>query len=327
VNTAFLGIGAVLANLIGTTGASVLLIRPLLRINRGRARIAHLPIFFIFVVSNLGGLLTAARGSAAVPRLPERRAVLLDAGALEGWLLANSLVLGIFLVWDWLAARGETLRRRRAARRSRCKASSTSPCSRGSWAASCCSARCLAAWARCWARRSCSSCPALAQADTQGAARSERLHLGADPRGRDPLHRHLRVHGARARDAVAPRRELRHHAALAVLLLTGGLSGFLDNAPTYLAFSTLAAGSSDFGVLVRDQAPGLNGPLILQAISCGAVFLGAMTYIGNGPNFMVKAIADGAGYKMPSFFGYLGYSCLVLLPVFVIVTFVFFPPM
>ena len=106
--------------------------------------------------------------------------------------------------------------------------------------------------------------------------------------------------------------------------LTGVLSAFLDNAPTYLTFATLAAGSTEFARLVGDQVPGLDGPLVLKAISCGAVFMGALTYIGNGPNFMVKAIADEAGFRMPSFFGYLVYSCLILLPVFVLVTVLFF---
>ncbi len=73
---------------------------------------------------------------------------------------------------------------------------------------------------------------------------------------------------------------------------TGLLSSALDNAPTYLAFATLAAGSNDFNLLVENRVPALDGPLVLQAISCGAVFMGALTYIGNGPNFMVKAIAE-----------------------------------
>src|SRR5262249_41640492 len=100
--------------------------------------------------------------------------------------------------------------------------------------------------------------------------------------------------------------------------LTGLLSSFLDNAPTYLTFGTLAAGSEDFRVLVRDEVVGVNGPLVLQAISCGAVLMGALTYIGNGPNFMVKAIADEAGYHTPSLFGYLAYSFPILLPVFIL---------
>jgi Na+/H+ antiporter NhaD/arsenite permease-like protein len=101
---------------------------------------------------------------------------------------------------------------------------------------------------------------------------------------------------------------------------TGVLSAFLDNAPTYVSFATLAAGSNNFAPLMIDK------PLILQAISVGAVFMGAITYIGNGPNFMVKAIADAAGYQMPSFFGYLLYSGPILLPIFALVTYLFFLP-
>jgi Na+/H+ antiporter NhaD/arsenite permease-like protein len=108
--------------------------------------------------------------------------------------------------------------------------------------------------------------------------------------------------------------------------LTGGLSSFLDNAPTYVTFATLAAGSSDFSLLMAPQGAVPNGPKILEAISCGAVFMGANTYIGNGPNFMVKAIADQAGYPTPSFFGYMAYSGAVLLPVFGLVMLLFFRP-
>ena len=88
----------------------------------------------------------------------------------------------------------------------------------------------------------------------------------------------------------------------------------------------MAAGSNDFHVLVANQAAGLDGPMVLGAISCGAVFMGALTYIGNGPNFMVKAIAEQAGYRPPSFFGYSLLAGAVLLPVFVLVTWIFFLP-
>jgi Na+/H+ antiporter NhaD/arsenite permease-like protein len=90
---------------------------------------------------------------------------------------------------------------------------------------------------------------------------------------------------------------------------TGALSSFLDNAPTYLVFFKTV------------QDPSVGGPtggvdaLMLTAISLGAVFMGAMTYIGNGPNFMVKAIAETSGVRMPSFFGYMAYSCGILLPI------------
>jgi Na+/H+ antiporter NhaD/arsenite permease-like protein len=98
--------------------------------------------------------------------------------------------------------------------------------------------------------------------------------------------------------------------------LTGMLSSFLDNAPTYLVFFSTASGNPDL----------LMGPLAqtLVAISAGAVFMGANTYIGNAPNFMVRAIAQERGVPMPSFFAYMGWSAVLLLPLFVLVTFVFF---
>ena len=101
---------------------------------------------------------------------------------------------------------------------------------------------------------------------------------------------------------------------IAYFWLTGVLSAFLDNAPTYLVFFELAGG----------DAAALMGKLVatLAAISMGAVFMGALTYIGNAPNFMVYAIATERGVKMPSFFGYMLWSCAVLLPVFALLTFV-----
>ena len=94
---------------------------------------------------------------------------------------------------------------------------------------------------------------------------------------------------------------------------SGALSSFLDNAPTYLVFFQTAQGDSP----AAGPTAGVD-PLILTGISLGAVFGGAMTYIGNGPNFMVKAIAEKSGVKMPSFFGYMVYSCLILLPILVL---------
>ena len=99
---------------------------------------------------------------------------------------------------------------------------------------------------------------------------------------------------------------------------TGALSSFLDNAPTYLTFLALAKGLG-----LAPEVVGVSHE-VLVAISLGAVFMGANTYIGNGPNFMVRSIAEERGVKMPSFGGYMLYSGAVLLPVFVIVTLVFF---
>ena len=99
---------------------------------------------------------------------------------------------------------------------------------------------------------------------------------------------------------------------------SGMLSSFLDNAPTYLTF--LALGQ---GLQLPAEVVGVPAD-ILVAISVGSVAMGANTYIGNAPNFMVKAIAEEAGVKMPSFFGYMVYSGAILLPLFVVVTLVFF---
>jgi Na+/H+ antiporter NhaD/arsenite permease-like protein len=113
---------------------------------------------------------------------------------------------------------------------------------------------------------------------------------------------------------------------------TGGLSSFLDNAPTYLTFTSLAVGVVNTldpaASLEAEDLLGLvnhpTGHLLLKAISCGAVFMGANTYIGNGPNFMVKAIAEQNGVPMPHFFGYMLWSVAFLIPLFIVVTLVFF---
>ena len=109
---------------------------------------------------------------------------------------------------------------------------------------------------------------------------------------------------------------------------TGVLSSFLDNAPTYKTFAAAACGlkhldpEAHLGELLKPEVVG--GAQLLAAISCGAVMMGANSYIGNGPNFMVKAIAEENGLKMPGFFGYMLYSTLVLLPMFGVITWFFF---
>jgi Na+/H+ antiporter NhaD/arsenite permease-like protein len=107
--------------------------------------------------------------------------------------------------------------------------------------------------------------------------------------------------------------------------MSGGLSSFLDNAPTYLTFTAMASG------VVGSSAENLKGllqsdlgRLLLRAVSSGSVFMGANSYIGNGPNFMVKSIAEHHHVKMPTFGGYLIYSGTILVPLFIILTFIFF---
>ena len=111
---------------------------------------------------------------------------------------------------------------------------------------------------------------------------------------------------------------------------SGVLSSLLDNAPTYLSFASAALGAlSPPGgetIGVHELLADPLGNRLLIAISIASVFFGANTYIGNGPNFMVKAIAEEDGYRMPSFFGYMLYSGLILLPIFGLVTYLFFRP-
>ena len=108
---------------------------------------------------------------------------------------------------------------------------------------------------------------------------------------------------------------------------TGLLSGFLDNAPTYLNFLSAAMGKYALDVNVKTQVQEfvVHDEIYLQAISVAAVFFGALTYIGNGPNFMVKSICERAGISMPSFFTYMiKYSFIILIPIFAIVWYIFF---
>ena len=112
---------------------------------------------------------------------------------------------------------------------------------------------------------------------------------------------------------------------------SGALSSFLDNAPTYVTFASLACGVVGGQVGQTIDPSNLDqllahaqGALFLKAVSCGSVFMGANTYIGNGPNFMVKAIAEENQVKMPSFFGYMAWSVGILIPLFIVVTLLFF---
>ena len=105
--------------------------------------------------------------------------------------------------------------------------------------------------------------------------------------------------------------------------LTGILSGFLDNAPTYLIFFNLAGSAVPEGTIIAEYLM-REVPNTLMAISAGAVFMGAMTYIGNAPNFMVQSIAEENNVKMPSFIGYMLWSTLILVPIYIILSFIIF---
>ena len=340
-NTALLAAGTALASLMGTTGASVLLIRPVLRANAHRKRRTHIFVFFIFLVSNIGGallpmgdpplylgflrgipffwplsnlvgpfllcavvLLVAfwlldrwhyAREAQPLPATPDAPP------AIAGWVNVALLLLIIGVVlaqgfWEPgdVTLLGETVAMERLAGMAAfiaitCVSLAWTPAGLRAanhfhWLPITEVAKLFAAIFLCMA-------PALAM-----------LRAGAN-------------------GPFAPLVALTSDAAgqpvpWVYFWLTGALSSFLDNAPTYLVFFNLAGGEPAW--LTGAGAP------VLVAISCGAVFMGANTYIGNAPNFLVQAIVEDEGVPMPSFFGYFGWACLWLLPLFVLVTFVFF---
>ena len=340
-NTGFLAFGSVLANVVGTTGASMLLIRPLLRTNRQRRHTRHLPVFFIFTVSNLGGLLTPLGDPPLFLGFLHGVPFLWTLSLWRPWLVVNGIVLGLFLVWDTLAYLREPgralVRDIRQAEPLRLRGWVNFILLAGILAVVLLQSRQVSGPVRQWLSRLFDT-PDLTLSHLGGAAAMAvlaLLSLALTPRGVRAANEfgwgaitEVAVLFAGIFVAMVPALELVkfHRASFGVtepwqfFWLTGALSSFLDNAPTYMTFATLAAGSDDFSGLVREA------PRVLAAVSCGAVFMGANTYIGNGPNFMVKAIAEEAGYRMPSFFGYMLYSGLILLPVFGLVTYLFFGP-
>ncbi len=339
VNLTFLVIGAVLASFIGTMGASMVLIRPLLRANSERVRSRHTVVFFIFAVSNIGGLLTPLGDPP------------LFLGFLRGvpftwtfrlwpqWLLGTVLVLGIYAVLERWYFRKEPA----AARRMDVQDYVPMRLKGG--------LNVLLLIAVIGAVLFSSPLAELGKALHFPFMRELILvavvviSLTLAPRGPRASNHfswgpivEVAVLFAGIFATMIPALALLQARGGAIGLtqpwhyywVTGGLSSFLDNAPTYLTFASLAqgqAGVSSIGALTATQLlPGLTASAanFLAAISCGAVMMGAMTYIGNAPNFAVKCIAEKSGLKMPSFFGYMAYSLAVLVPVFLIETLVFF---
>ena len=315
-NAGFLAIGSVLASIIGTTGASMLLLRPLLQTNAERRHVKHTVIFFIFLVSNVGGMLTPLGDPP------------LFLGYLQGvpfawtfrlwpvWLLLVVALLVIYVVWDSREFARESMA---AIMRDRQRVEPL---------------RMRGALNVIWLAGL-----VLAVAFLRAPLREIAIvALAALSLWRTPREVH-RANGFTASPMVEvavlffgifltmiPALELLHlrGGELGVrhpwqfFWASGVLSSFLDNAPTYLTFLALGQGLGLAGEVVG--VPNL----ILAAISVGSVAMGANTYIGNAPNFMVKSIAEEAGIKMPSFFGYMLYSGAILLPLFVVVTLIFF---
>jgi Na+/H+ antiporter NhaD/arsenite permease-like protein len=341
LNTALLALGAALASVMGTTGASMLLIRPLLAANERRRHKAHLVVFFILLVGNIGGALTPLGDPP------------LFIGFLKGvdffWttralavptLLLVAVLLGVFYALDCRLQRNEPA---------------------------------LAATAKREPVRLEGSINFLLVATVVGAVLLSGLWnpgvefevLGASLEVQHLARDALLIALALASLAITPAAVREHNAfhwspmvevaklfaaifitiipviamlsagrsgafATVVAMVTDGggeprnamyfwttgvLSAFLDNAPTYLVFFNLAGG--DAAILMGP------GKATLGAISMAAVFFGALTYVGNAPNFMIRAIAEDRGVAMPSFFGYLAWACVILLPLLAVVAAIF----
>ena len=344
LNVTIMAIGAVLASVMGTTGASVLLIRPLIRANDNRKSVAHVVVFFIFIVSNAGGSLTPLGDPP------------LFLGFLKGvdffWtakhifpetLFLISALLAIFFVIDTWHYRREGV--------TRVDPTSDTPSFGLDGAINFLPlllVMCLVLMSGTWK-------PGISFNVYGTEVALPSLLRDVALVGVTFLSLAITPVGVRAANhySWAPMTEVAKlfigifltmvpvlamlkageggaFAAVARALtgpdgqplpwayfwFSGILSGLLDNAPTYLVFFNLAGG--DATVLMNTLAP------TLAAISAGSVFMGANSYIGNAPNFMVKAIAEDRGICMPSFFGYMAWSCCVLLPLFGVMTLIWF---
>lgn len=333
VNTLFLGIGAILASLMGTTGAAMLLIRPVLETNKQRKHTVHTVLFFIAIVANAGGLLTPL-GDPPLFLLYLR-------GAPFTWFLKlapeafiiDIVLLATYYIMDRINYAKESVKD--IAR----DVTEVKPL------------RLEGAVNFIWLLGIVAS---VAFINEQYI---EVIKTGS------PYWKFLRE-GAiilmMVLSLITTKRKVREanrftwdpilevaflfigifitmtpaliflqehassmglHSPLHFFFATGALSGFLDNAPTALAFHSVASGLPEAaGVSYVAGIP----EILLKAISMGAVLFGSMTYIGNGPNFMVKAIAEAEGIKMPSFFAYMyKFSLIILLPLFAIIGILF----
>ncbi|HEY9108772.1 MAG TPA: sodium:proton antiporter [Roseateles sp.] len=328
LNAGIMALGAALASFMGTTGASMLLIRPLIRANDNRRHNAHVVVFFIFIVSNVGGSLTPLGDPPLFLGFLQGVGFLWTAEHLWGeTLFLLAALLAVFWAIDaWLYRKegftptdptpdAPQLGLEGAINLAPLAVAIALVLMSGTWKPGIV----FDLWG--------TPLPLQALVRDTGLVAVTTASLLITPAGvREknqfswaPMQEVAKLFIAIFLTMVPVIAMLKAGpsgvfapvaAALdspaAYFWLTGGLSSVLDNAPTYLAFFNLAGGDA--------QKLMGEGAAVLAAISGGAVFMGAMTYIGNAPNFMVKAIAEERGVKMPSFGGYLLWSCAVLLP-------------
>src|SRR6266550_3491764 len=340
VNTGMLGLGAVLANVLGTTGASVLLIRPLLRANKRRKRVAHIVIFFIFVVANCGGLLTPIGDPPLLLGFLKGVPFSWTLRLWPQWLAINGILLVVFNLWDQWALDKDEKELPGSQHEEvliheplRIQGVGEMVILLGIILTILAAGR-AAAGGQPWDRNARDllivALAVIGFLAGSGERRAMNLFTFA------PIIEVAIIFAAifatmapvlEILNAWAARPDFALKTPAHFFWASGALSSVLDNAPTYLAFAASAAGLhgvAPHGPYIGTLALDPRAAQLLAAISTGAVFMGANTYIGNAPNFMVKAIAEENGVRMPSFFGYMAYSLGILLPLFVLVSLVFF---
>ena len=343
MNTALLAIGTVLAGWMGTTGASMLLIRPMIRANDDRRHKIHVFVFFIFLVSNIGGALTPLGDPPLFLGFLKGVSFFWTTTHLFSEMLVCAIVLlAVFYALDsyWYRREGRPKRDPTPETPVRIEGGVNiillgvivgAVLASGTWKPGIHFTvfhvtlelqnimRDLVLVAICFLSLKLTS---RASRIDNGFSWGPMLEVAKLFAGIFiTIAPALAILKAGKEGVMAPLVALvtgpdGQPNDIWYFWLTGILSSFLDNAPTYLVFFNLAGG--DPSVLTGALAS------TLAAISCGAVFMGANSYIGNAPNFMVKAVVEEAGIRMPSFFGYMAWSCVILLPLFVLLTVIFF---
>ena len=348
VNTAFLAIGGILASFIGTTGASMLLIRPMLRANEKRMKKVHMVIFFIFIVSNGGGMLTPLGDPPLFLGFLRGVPFLWTLKLLAPWALVNGILLFVFNFLDQAVLNKEEKERPGSQLEEVQQVKVPLKIEGGInflWLLGVIGLNAGIGYfghENHWSED-------LQKALLVGGM-GALIGLSLKTTSRDVRQANKFTWGPIIEVAVifvgifitmVPATQLLEEMgksgdikmahAWQFFWGSGVLSSFLDNAPTYVTFASLACGvvggihnvtidPSNLADLLKYP----EGVLFLTAVSCGSVFMGANSYIGNGPNFMVKAIAEENQVKMPSFFGYMAWSVGILIPLFIVVTFLFF---
>ncbi len=362
VNSVILLIGAVLASIIGTTGAAMLLIRLLLETNQQRKYKVHTVVMFIFCVCNCGGCLTPLGDPP------------LFLGYLKGieftwtlfalwpaWLFVNVIVIGFYFLWDtiWFYPR-ESKEDKVADNAAKTSLNITGLALNAPLLVGVVLAVALLAPTKMVPGTEWYPWYFLREAVQLGLCMIS-LFFGSRAIRKDNAFNFLAIGEVAAlffgificmqvplqilnfegKNLVAAVQEKTGADEKQLFFWsTGALSSVLDNAPTYVVFMETAKSLSpntveelkkdpkwgpeyEQGNMIAVGNTGFIDHFLLVAVALGAVFMGSMTYIGNGPNFMVKAIAEQSGVKMPSFFGYMVYSCLILLPILVVMTLIF----